>query len=321
MTRFARLADTAMDRTVVPGYTRLGLHARRALPGWPADPSPGALRGRAAVVTGASSGLGIATVEQLAGLGAQVHLVVRNIDKGQRVLTGLQRRLPDASLRLWRCDVADLDDVRRFTDKLAAELTDLHLLVHNAGVMPPRRTETAQGHELAAATHVLGPLLLTEGLRGLLSGHGRVVLVSSGGMYAQRVPDDDPEYRFGRYRPAAAYARTKRMQVALLPRLAERWGPDGIGVAAMHPGWADTPGVRTSLPRFRRITAPVLRTAAEGADTTVWLAATEPPPPSGGWWQDRRRRPTDLVPWTRATESQRERLWSWCAHALGWAAR
>jgi NAD(P)-dependent dehydrogenase (short-subunit alcohol dehydrogenase family) len=321
LTTLAHLADAAMDRTVVPGYTRWGLHARRAMPGWPADAGPVALHGRAAVVTGASSGLGIATVEGLARLGAQVHLVVRNTDKGQRVLAALRRRSPDASLRLWRCDVADLDDVRRFTAELAAEVTDLHVLVHNAGVMPPRRTETAQGHEVAAATHVLGPLLMTEGLRGSLEAGGRVVLVSSGGMYAQRVPDADPEYRLGRYRPAAAYARTKRMQVAVLSRLVERWGPDGIDVAAMHPGWADTPGIRTSLPRFRRITAPALRTAAEGADTTVWLAATEPAPPSGWLWQDRRRRPPDLVPWTRATVEQRERLWGWCTDALGWTSR
>ena len=91
------------------------------------------------------------------------------------------------------------------------------MLVHNAGVMPPERQETADGHEVALATHVLGPLLLTELLRPVLRGRerSRVVLVSSGGMYAQKLPAHDPEYLNGSYSGTTAYARTKRMQVAL----------------------------------------------------------------------------------------------------------
>ena len=96
--------------------------------------------------------------------------------------------------------------------------------------MPPTRTESAQGHELTMSLHVLGPLLMTELLRPALSGHdARVLLVTSGGMYGQRLRADDPEFTQGDYTPTTAYARSKRAQVELLPVLAARWGAPASG--------------------------------------------------------------------------------------------
>lgn len=309
------LVDTALDRTVVPGYTRIGPAVRRRLPTWPHDPEPDALAGRRALVTGASSGLGVATVEGLAALGAEVVLVVRDTDKAARVVREIQERDPLARLDVARCDVADLDDVRRF----AASVDDrVDVLVHNAGVMPPERTESPQGHEQTMAVHVLGPVLMTDLLTDRMPG-GRVVLVTSGGMYAQRLRDDDPEYLDGRYSPTTAYARSKRAQVELLPLLQRRWATARLDVHATHPGWADTPGVAESLPGFRRLTGPLLRDAAGGADTTVWLSAVEPPPRGGQLWHDRRPRPTQLLPTTRTGAVERERLWAWVAEQTGLA--
>ena len=311
-----RAIDTVMDRSLVLGYTSIGLRVRRALPGWPADPRAGALAGKHVLVTGASSGLGIATAEGLAGLGATVHLVVRDEAKGARVRDEIAARRPGSSLQVWRCDVGDLDDVRRFAAEVGAELPAIHGVVHNAGVMPPERTESAQGHELSMAVHLLGPVVMTEALRGQLAG-GRVVLVSSGGLYSQTLRADDPEYLKGDYTPTAAYARSKRMQVEMTPLLADRWSLDGITASSMHPGWADTPGVQESLPRFRAITRPVLRDDAQGADTSVWLVGSEPAPASGLFWHDRRPRPIDLVPSTRADQHTRSAAWAWLAEAAG----
>ncbi|WP_310528760.1 SDR family NAD(P)-dependent oxidoreductase [Nocardioides sp.] len=312
----ARALDTVLDRSLVLGYTKVGLRVRRALPGWPADPRPGALDGKDVLVTGASSGLGIATAEGLAALGATVHLVVRDEAKGGRVRDEIAARQPGARLRLWRCDVGDLDDVRRFAHDFGSQVPTLHAAIHNAGVMPPQRSESAQGHELSMAVHLLGPVVMTEALRPQLAG-GRVVLVSSGGMYSQTLRADDPDYRKGDYSPPTAYARSKRMQVEMLPLLADRWSLDDITVAAMHPGWADTPGVQESLPRFRAMTRSLLRDDAEGADTSIWLAATEPAPPTALFWHDRRARPINLVPSTRADESARATAWAWLAQATG----
>ena len=119
-----RAVNAAMDRSLVLGYTSIGLAVRRALPGWPADPLPRSLEGRHVLVTGASSGLGIATVEGLADLGATVHMLVRDETKGADVAKRLRVSRPGVELRLWRCDVGDLEDVRRFAADLAAEVPE-----------------------------------------------------------------------------------------------------------------------------------------------------------------------------------------------------
>ncbi|MGB0099549.1 MAG: SDR family NAD(P)-dependent oxidoreductase [Nocardioides sp.] len=310
MQRLASFVDTALDRTVLPGYSRVGPAVRRRLSTWPADPRPGSMAGKRALVTGASSGLGIATAEGLAALGAEVTLVVRDTEKGERVAAEISGRLPHASLDVQRCDVSDLDDVRRFAGSVSGPVD---VLVHNAGAMPPERSESPQGHELTMSLHVLGPVLMTELLSEQLRG-GRMVFVTSGGMYTQRLRDDDPEYLADEYKPATAYARSKRAQIELLPVLQHRW-PD-LGVHAMHPGWADTPGVVDSLPTFHRLTGPLLRDAESGADTTVWIAATQPQPPGARLWHDRAPRPTQLLRRTRTGVAERERLWAWVKDAL-----
>jgi NAD(P)-dependent dehydrogenase (short-subunit alcohol dehydrogenase family) len=314
-----RGVDTLLDRTIVPGFTRIGPAVRKCLPGWPEDPAPGSMAGRTVAVTGATSGLGLATAAGLGRLGASLLLVVRDVPKGERVLAELRQDLPGVDARVVRCDVADLDDVRRFAGELDA--AEIDVLVHNAGALPAQRAESPQGHELTMAVHVLGPVLMTELLRDRLAGHdARVVFVTSGGMYGQALRADDPEYHVGTYSGTTAYARSKRAQVELLPVLAGRWGegaPGAIGVHATHPGWASTPGVTESLPAFDKVMGPLFRSAAGGADTTVWLSAVQPQPGSGQLWHDRRPRPTHFLRRTRTGEADRARMWAWVSEQTG----
>ena len=313
----SNVLDTVLDRTVVPGYTRIGYRLRRVA--WEDDdPAPDALRGKVVVVTGASSGLGKAAAVSLARLGASVHVVVRDLAKGRDAVSEIRGEVPGAEVALHRCDVSDLSSVRAFAAALRRSVERVDVLVHNAGTMPPERSETSDRHEVAYATHVLGPVLLTELLRPVLAAAGtsRVVVVSSGGMYAQRIPVQDPEFTEGEYGGTAAYARTKRMQVALTPLMQERWAADGIAVHTMHPGWADTPGVVTSLPGFHKVMGPLLRDPETGADTIVWLAATEPAPGGGQFWHDRAQRPDHYLPFTRDRGGEAERLWASVRDAL-----
>jgi NAD(P)-dependent dehydrogenase (short-subunit alcohol dehydrogenase family) len=312
--RVGSLVDTALDRTIAPGYSRIGYAVRSRLPGWPADPTPGALDGRHALVTGASSGLGTQTARELAALGAHVHLVVRDGAKGEAVRAELAATQGDV-FTLHVCDLGDLDAVTTLADDLAAADLPLAALVHNAGALPPTRTDSPQGHELSMALHVLSPVLLTERLLPRLTPHRtRVVLVTSGGMYAQPLREDDPDYRKGDYAGTTAYARSKRAQVELLPVLQRRWSD--IDVHAMHPGWADTPGVAESLPTFHTVTGPILRDLHQGADTAVWLSAVEPAPAGGMLWHDRRPRPIALTRKTRSTPDQVARMWGWVRESL-----
>lgn len=294
----ASALDTVLDRTIAPGYSRLGYLARSASwSGAQADPEPGALAGKVALVTGGSAGLGLATVTGLARLGATVHMVVRDEGRGALARAQVEAAVPAAEVHVVRCDLSDLADVARAAPELAAAGPDV--LIHNAGVLPPARTVTAQGHELCLATHVLGPHLLTRLLGERV---GRVLWISSGGMYAQKLTFDEPVP----YNGTTAYARTKRMQVVL----SGMWSRE-LDSHAVHPGWADTPGLTSSLPGFGRLLGPLLRTAEQGADTAVWLSAARASDVgTGRFWHDRRQRPEHYVPWTRETTAERDALWA-----------
>lgn len=304
--------DRVLDTLVVPGYTTVGLAVRRRLPSWPADPEPGALVGQQVLVTGGSSGLGTQTVSDLVDLGAHVHVVVRDEVKGARVLA--ERGLTGVTT-LWRADLGDLEDVRELADQLQEAGVRLRAIVHNAGLMPSERTDSAQGYELSMAVHVLGPVLLTELLQPQLEDRARLVLVTSGGMYAQRLREDDPDYRDGEYSPTTAYARSKRAQVELLSALTRRWPT--VDVHATHPGWAATPGITDSLPGFDRLVGPLLRDPAGGADTAVWLVAIQPAPDGGRLWHDRRPRPTTWLGLRDTDDAARERMLAWVLRACG----
>jgi NAD(P)-dependent dehydrogenase (short-subunit alcohol dehydrogenase family) len=310
--------DTLLDRTVVLGYTRIGYRLRKhtfkpiGLP---------RLDGKVVLVTGASSGLGLAAAEGFAHLGATVRLLARDERRGELARTQVTARTGNGDVHLDLCDLADLDSVRQYARRLRDRTPRLDVLVNNAGALPHERTLSVDGIELTFATNVIGPFLLTNLLVGLLaaSDPGRIVNVSSGGMYAQRVHLDDLQMANDRFDGATAYARSKRAEVMLTEEWGQRLARSAVVAHAMHPGWVDTPGLKSSLPRFYRAMKPLLRTPAEGADTIVWLgAAAEPAASSGGFWHDRRRRPTNLVPPTKQTPSERARLWVECERLSGW---
>jgi NAD(P)-dependent dehydrogenase (short-subunit alcohol dehydrogenase family) len=303
------LVDTALDRSIVGGYTRLGYRVRRR---W-FDELP-RMDGKVVLVTGATAGIGLAAAEAFAGLGAAVRLLARDADRGARSRDAIATAAGNDDVAVVLGDLSDLASVRTAAAAIAQE-PRLDVLVNNAGVLPPERTLSADGIELTFATNVLGPFLLTQRLLELLkrSAPARIVNVSSGGMYSQRLRPDDLQFAAETFDGTKAYARTKRAEVILTEMEAERLEGTGVVVHAMHPGWVDTPGVQTSLPRFRKVMGPFLRDPQAGADTIVWLgAADEPARSSGRFWHDRRVRPTHLVPWTRETPEDRERLWSEC---------
>jgi len=270
------------------------------------------LDGRLCLVTGANSGIGRAVSRGLALRGARVLLLCRDPGRGEEARDGLRRETGNPLVDLALLDVSDLGAVRRFAAGLGPG--PVHALVHNAGVLPDRRVLTRDGLELTFATHVAGPHLLTALLQDRLrAGRARVVWVASGGMYLQRLSLDDLSWERRRYDGLVAYAQTKRMQVVLARQWARRLAGSGVEVHAMHPGWADTGAVRTSLPRFHRVMEPLLRDAEAGADTAIWLVVNpDLPGPSGSFWFDRARRWAHLLPWTTEWPGEAERLARLC---------
>ncbi len=305
------LIDDLLEILVVPSFTRAGFAVRRRLFAWAAAESS-SMVGRTVVITGPTSGLGREAAGSFARMGARIVLVGRDAGRLERTAAELQGETPDAPIRTIVADMSSLASVRAAADRILESEPRIDVIVDNAGAMVPERQVTPEGFERTFATMVLGPFVLVARLLPRLaeSPDARIVAVTSGGMYTQALPLDDLGFEHGTYDGPRAYARAKRAQVALIREWARRLRDRGIVANAMHPGWADTPGLEASLPGFRDLLGGLLRTPAEGADTTVWLvAADEGRRMTGRVFLDRRPRPFDRVPSTRLSLGDRRRLW------------
>jgi NAD(P)-dependent dehydrogenase (short-subunit alcohol dehydrogenase family) len=303
-----RALDRILDATVVPGYTNVGFAIRCRW--WQPLPS---MEGRVVVITGATGGLGAAAAHRLAGLGARVVLVGRDAAKVEQVRAEIIAGAGNADVAVEVADLSLMREVRALGERLLEREARIHALINNVGVLYTSRQVTAEGIEASLATNLLGHFVLTSLLIPRLreSTPARIIEVSSGGMYTQRVRADDLQSEHGAYRGSAAYARTKRGQVILSELWDRQLAGTGVVAHSMHPGWVDTPGIRHSLPRFRAIMRPLLRSPEQGSDTIVWLAASpEAARAGGGFWMDRRQRTTHRLPGTRETPEERRKLWA-----------
>ena len=298
--------DRLLDRAVAPGFSRIGW----ALRSRSFDPLPDA-RGRQVVITGASAGLGRSAARMIAAAGASVTMVSRDRDRAAAAIAEVQEAANGGGVRFEAADMSDLASVAELADRLLETHPRIDALVLNAGVLLDRRELTDDGIELAWATNVVGPFLLEQLLMpALQAARGRVVMVTSGGAYSEHLelPAFDADDSVP-YKGSSVYARTKRAQIVLAELQTEQLAETGVTVHAVHPGWADTPGVKSSLPTFRALTAPLLRTADQGADSIAWVALADDPVVSPGLlWHDRAPRPRHRMARTHETPVERLEL-------------
>ncbi|EQD57783.1 short-chain dehydrogenase/reductase SDR, partial [mine drainage metagenome] len=182
------------------------------------------LRGRVVVLTGATSGIGLAAARNVAALGAHTVLVGRGDARVRAVADSIRAATPDARVdAIGVPDLAARDGWEAVAARLRDDYPSLHVLVHVAGAMFGRREETADGIERTFALNVLAPLALTLRLsdRLIRSAPARVVNVASAAHRGARVPWDDLEAR-QRYRPFAVYGRSKLELILLTRELARR---------------------------------------------------------------------------------------------------
>ena len=313
--------DATMEALVVPSFTRAGFQIRSRLFDW--QPlTCFDLTGRVIVLTGATSGLGLAAAKVLASMGATLVMVARDPDKSAKVVSELSEAHPASTVSAEIADLIDLDQVRAVSDRIVQRHARIDVLIHNAGALFNERREAADGTEATCQLMVVSPFLMTALLLDQVksAAPGRVITMSSGGMYTAPLTVADLEMSKENYSGTKQYARAKRAQVVLNEMWAERVSAETTVFHALHPGWADTPGVAGALPGFRRIVGPLLRTPLEGADTMVWLAA-EPRVANvtGAFWLDRAVRSTHKLQSTKDsdTEEARQALWDWCVERSG----
>lgn len=287
-------------------FTRYGYSRGRKL--W--RPMSTDISGKHIVLTGASSGLGYSAAVSLLEAGADLTLIIRDKTKIESMQASLEQATGRCASAVELADLSLLSDVRALADKLHAQAKPIDVLINNAGALFNDFAETQEGIERSVALLLLSPWKLTELLLPLMTGHdatARVINVVSGGMYTQKLKLNQLMMEAEHYKGSVAYARAKRALTVLTELWSEQWREDNIVVNSMHPGWADTPGVQSALPGFRRLTQRVLRSAEEGADTIVWLArASEAGLVSGKLFLDREPRTTHLQ--SATTESAEERM-------------
>ena len=239
------------------------------------------LSGKRAIVTGASSGIGVETARALADAGAAVTLAVRNTEAGERVAAEIQDSTGNSAVTVGALDLSDLTSARAFA---AAWSGPLDILVNNAGVMAIQElTISASGHEMQFATNHLGHFALALGLHDALAAadSARIVAVSSGGHLRSPVVFDDIDYAFRDYDPFGAYGQSKAANVLFAVEATRRWSADGIVANAVMPGGIATPLQRhlpshyaaDALDAFRAAGTD-FKTVEQGAATSVLLAAS-----------------------------------------------
>jgi NAD(P)-dependent dehydrogenase (short-subunit alcohol dehydrogenase family) len=250
------------------------------------------LSGKRAIVTGASSGIGIETARALAGAGAQVTLAVRNTQAGSTAAADIAATTGRDDVAVAALEVTDPASVAALASTWVGPLD---ILVNNAGVMMTPEQRTPQGWELQFATNHLGHFALARALHDALAaaGSARIVVVSSTGHLYSPVVFDDLHFRFRPYDPLLAYGQSKTAAILFAVGATARWAGDGITANALNPG-----AIATNLQRHvgGKLVTPLERqkTPEQGAATSVLLAASPELEGIGGrYFEDCNEAPTD----------------------------
>jgi NAD(P)-dependent dehydrogenase (short-subunit alcohol dehydrogenase family) len=266
--------------------------------------------GKVALVTGGTSGIGKATAMALAAMGADVVVVGRDRERGERAAAEI-RAQTGGKVDLALADLSSQAEVRALAEEFKRRYDGLDVLVNNAGLVQSTRTETVDGLETTFATNHLAPFLLTDLLLDLLkrSAPSRVVTVSSEAERWGNIDFDDLQSK-KKYRGFPVYGMTKLANIMFTYELAERLEGTGVTATCMHPGAVNTRfGTNNTGPMtiLFRAFKPFMRTPEQGADTVIWLASSpDVEGLSGRYYSDRK----PLEPKKIANDSEaRRRLW------------
>ncbi len=243
------------------------------------------MAGKTVVVTGGAGGIGRATADGLARLGAAVVVVGRDRARGEAAVAAIRAGSGNDQVELLLADLSSLADIGRLATELTARHERLDVLINNVGRLSPRREETAEGFEETFATNVLGPFLLTQRLLPLLQSGSRARIVNvSGGMPPGSLDFDNLQGE-RRYEAFRAYSHSKLANLLWTFELARRLAGSTVSANAANPGLADTAMTRSMVTIMPPLVRPlgaamrrlgvVVRSPAEAA-VSPFRAASDP---------------------------------------------
>ncbi|MDT3428687.1 NAD(P)-dependent dehydrogenase (short-subunit alcohol dehydrogenase family) [Paenibacillus forsythiae] len=242
-------------------------------------------KGVTVVITG-TGGIGYETALEMTRAGAEVIMAGRNKDKGEEALKKINKRIPAGIIRFEKLDLADLESVKAFGERMRAQRKSLDILINNAAVMnPPQRRTTKDGFELQMGTNYLGHFALTAQLLPLLlrANKPRVVTLSSIAHRSGVIHFDDLQSEH-QYKPMVAYAQSKLACLMFSLELQRRSDAAGWGISSMaaHPGISRTElipngsGKNSPAGLVRRLFGPVFfQPAAHGAWPSLYAATAK----------------------------------------------
>jgi NAD(P)-dependent dehydrogenase (short-subunit alcohol dehydrogenase family) len=266
--------------------------------------------GKVALVTGGTSGIGKATAMALSAMGADVVVVGRDPERGERAAAEI-RAQTGGRVDLALADLSSQAEVRALAEEFKRRYDRLDVLVNNAGLVQSTRTETVDGLEATFAINHLAPFLLTNLLLDMLrqSAPSRVVTVSSEAERWGNIDFDDLQSKKN-YRGFPVYGMTKLANIMFTYELAERLKGMGVAATCMHPGAVNTrfgTNNRGPMTILFRAFKPFMRTPEQGADTVIWLASSpDVEGVSGRYYSD--RKPIEPKKIANDTAARR-RLW------------
>ena len=194
----------------------------------------GRMDNKLAIVTGANSGMGMATVEALSDEGAKVIMLCRSEKRGKEALQKLSEK-KDRQLELMLCDLGDYDSIRSFVSQVKEKYKKIDVLVNNAGFISLDRQETKEGLERQFGINHIGHFLLTTELISMMDKGSRIVNVASGAHKTGKIHFDDITLTKG-YNIIKGYSQSKLANVLFTRELARRLKDKGITVNCCHPG-------------------------------------------------------------------------------------